>query len=85
MAIRPSDSTTLEKNENREPFLALTQVSKSFGSNLVLDLVSFAVIRGETLCVMGRSGVGKSVCLQILMGFLKPDSRRVIAAGGGHH
>ena len=30
---------------------------------------------------MGRSGVGKSVCLQLLMGFLKPDSGRVIAAG----
>jgi len=82
VAIRPSDSTTtLEKGENKEPFLALRQVSKSFGSNLVLDLVSFAVMRGETLCVMGRSGVGKSVCLQILMGFLKPDSGRVIAAG----
>jgi ABC-type multidrug transport system ATPase subunit len=56
-------------------------VSKSFGSNLVLDRVSFAVTRGETLCLMSRSGVGKSVCLQILMGFLKPDSGRVIAAG----
>jgi ABC-type sugar transport system ATPase subunit len=42
-------------------FLALRQVSKSFGSNLALDRVSFAVMRGETLCVMGRSGVGKSV------------------------
>ena len=80
-AIRPSHSTTLEKGENRQPFLALRQVSKSFGSNWVLDRISFAVTRGETLCVMGRSGVGKSVCLQILMGFLKPDSGRVIAAG----
>jgi phospholipid/cholesterol/gamma-HCH transport system ATP-binding protein len=35
---------------------------------------------GETVCVLGRSGVGKSVCLRILMGFLKPDAGRVIAA-----
>jgi phospholipid/cholesterol/gamma-HCH transport system ATP-binding protein len=81
VAIQLSHSTTLEEGENSRPFLALKQVSKSFGSNLVLDRVSFAVMRGETLCVMGRSGVGKSVCLQILMGFLKPDSGRVIAAG----
>jgi phospholipid/cholesterol/gamma-HCH transport system ATP-binding protein len=80
-AIRPSPSTTVEKRENGQPFLALRQVSKSFGSNLVLDRASFDVTRGETLCVMGRSGVGKSVCLQILMGFLQPDSGRVIAAG----
>ncbi len=80
IALRPQ-STTLGKGDNTQPFLAFKQVSKSFGPKMVLDRVSFAVMRGETLCVMGRSGVGKSVCLQILMGFLKPDSGRVIAAG----
>ena len=64
-----------------QSYLEFEQVSKSFGSNPVLDHVSFTVMRGETLCIMGRSGVGKSVCLRILMGFLKPDSGRVIAAG----
>ena len=39
----------------------------------VLDNVSFSVNRGETLCILGRSGVGKSVSLRILMGFLKPQ------------
>ncbi len=63
------------------PYLEFRQISKSFGSNVVLDNVSFAVMTGETVCVMGRSGVGKSVCLRILMGFLKPDSGRVIVAG----
>ena len=64
-----------------QSYLEFNQVSKSFGSNPVLDHVSFTVMRGETLCIMGRSGVGKSVCLRILMGFLKPDSGTVIAAG----
>jgi phospholipid/cholesterol/gamma-HCH transport system ATP-binding protein len=64
-----------------QSYLEFKQVSKSFGSNPVLDHVSFSVMRGETLCIMGRSGVGKSVCLRILMGFLKPDSGRAIAAG----
>ena len=62
------------------PYLALKNVSMSFGSKLVLNNVTFEVMPGETVCVMGRSGVGKSVCLRILMGFLKPDSGRVIVA-----
>jgi phospholipid/cholesterol/gamma-HCH transport system ATP-binding protein len=45
----------------------------SFGDRKVLDNVSFTVNRGETLCILGRSGVGKSVALRILMGFLKPQ------------
>jgi phospholipid/cholesterol/gamma-HCH transport system ATP-binding protein len=38
-------------------------------------------VLGETVCILGRSGVGKSVSLQLLMGFLKADSGRVIVAG----
>lgn len=34
----------------------------------------------ETVCILGKSGVGKSVCLRILLGFLKPDQGHVIAA-----
>jgi phospholipid/cholesterol/gamma-HCH transport system ATP-binding protein len=44
-----------------------------FGDRRVLNNVSFTVNRGETLCILGRSGVGKSVALRILMGFLKPQ------------
>jgi phospholipid/cholesterol/gamma-HCH transport system ATP-binding protein len=47
----------------------------------VLDRVSFDVLPGETVCILGRSGVGKSVSLHHIMGFLKPDSGRVIVAG----
>ena len=65
---------------NNTPYLEFRQISKSFGSKVVLDRVSFAVMRGETISSMGRSGVGKSVCLQLLMGFLKPDVGRVIVA-----
>lgn len=62
------------------PFFAFEHVSKAFGANRVLDDVSFTVARGETLCIMGRSGVGKSVSLRLFMGFLKPDQGRVVAA-----
>lgn len=60
------------------PYIEFKEVSKAFGENRVLDDVSFFVLPGETLCILGRSGVGKSVSLHHIMGFLKPDSGRVI-------
>jgi phospholipid/cholesterol/gamma-HCH transport system ATP-binding protein len=62
------------------PYIQFRDVSKAFGDNVVLDHVSFEVNPGETVCILGRSGVGKSVSLHHIMGFLKPDSGRVIVA-----
>jgi phospholipid/cholesterol/gamma-HCH transport system ATP-binding protein len=62
------------------PYIEFKDVSKAFGDNCVLDHVSFDVRPGETVCILGRSGVGKSVSLLHIMGFLKPDSGRVIVA-----
>src|SRR5579864_768335 len=64
-----------------KPYIEFREVSKAFGENVVLDRVSFSVMPGETVCILGRSGVGKSVSLQLLMGFLRADSGRVIVAG----
>ena len=64
-AIRSGNGSSISV----QSYLGFKQVSKSFDSNSVLDDVSFTVMRGETLCIMGRSGVGKSVCLRILMDF----------------
>jgi phospholipid/cholesterol/gamma-HCH transport system ATP-binding protein len=64
-----------------QPFIAFEHVCKRFGDNVVLDDVSFFVLPGETLCIIGRSGVGKSVSLEIIMGFLKPDAGRIIVKG----
>ena len=63
------------------PYISFEHVFKSFGDVNVLDDVSFSVQAGETLCILGRSGVGKSVSLQQIMGFLKPDSGRIMVAG----
>jgi len=63
------------------PYIEFRDVSKAFGDNVVLDHVNFNVFPGETVCILGRSGVGKSVSLHHIMGFLKPDSGRVIVAG----
>src|SRR6201984_793 len=62
------------------PYIEFRDVSKAFGDNAVLDHVSFDVLPAETVCILGRSGVGKSVSLHHIMGFLKPDSGRVVVA-----
>src|ERR1700751_3010118 len=62
------------------PSIPFQDVSKAFGDNVVLENVSFNVLPAETVCILGRSGVGKSVSLHHIMGFLKPDSGRVIVA-----
>lgn len=64
-----------------EPVIVFDRVSISFGGHSVLENVSFHVNRGQTMCILGRSGVGKSVSLRILMGFLKPDSGTVRFGG----
>src|SRR5579863_7609136 len=63
------------------PLISFRHVSISFGDRKVLDDVSFYVKRGQTLCILGRSGVGKSVALRILMGFLKPQVGQVHVEG----
>ncbi len=62
-------------------YIEFQDVSKSFDDHLVLDHVDFFVDPGETCVIMGRSGVGKSVTLKHIMGFLEPDAGRVIVAG----
>jgi phospholipid/cholesterol/gamma-HCH transport system ATP-binding protein len=64
------------------PVIVFDDVSISFNGRAVLENVSFSVHRGETLCILGRSGVGKSVSLRMLMGFLKPDSGSIRVEGG---
>src|SRR5437667_8812046 len=67
--------------ESGQPYMQFKDVSKAFGDNVVLNDVSFDVMPGETVCILGRSGVGKSVSLHHIMGFLKADAGRVIVAG----
>lgn len=64
-----------------EHYFEFRNVSKSFGDNQVLKDVSFFVEKGETAVIMGRSGVGKSVSLKLLLGFLEPDEGKIIVAG----
>ena len=61
--------------------IAFQDVSKAFSQRTVLEGVSFAVASGEALCILGRSGTGKSVTLKLMIGLLKADQGKVIIQG----
>jgi phospholipid/cholesterol/gamma-HCH transport system ATP-binding protein len=67
--------------DGAEPMIVFENVFISFSGRPVLEDVSYHVGKGQTLCILGRSGVGKSVSLRVLMGFLKPDSGSVRVDG----
>src|SRR5262249_38370482 len=59
------------------PAVVFDHVSKSFGTKQVLRDVSFDVGPGEGLCILGRSGTGKSVTLKLIVSLLKPDQGKI--------
>ncbi|HMF75255.1 MAG TPA: ATP-binding cassette domain-containing protein [Bryobacteraceae bacterium] len=66
---------------NSEPnhYIEFRDVNKSF-DRPILKNVNFHVDVGQTIAIIGRSGVGKSVTLGHIMGFLKPDSGRIVVS-----
>src|SRR3954447_13504009 len=66
-------------NGQSNHYIEFRNVSKKFDHPVLKD-VSFYVDPGQTLAIIGRSGVGKSVTLAHIMGFLKPDQGEVIVA-----
>ncbi len=61
--------------------IALRNIHKAFGDNVVLDGVDFDVQRGETVALLGQSGVGKSVLLKHINGLIPPDEGEVEVDG----
>lgn len=64
-----------------EVMIEMKGVVKKLGGRNVLDGVTLDVHRGETLCVMGQSGQGKSVTLKHIVGLMTPDAGSVQVAG----
>ena len=56
-------------------------VCKSFGSNVIYNDLNLQIRRGETLCIIGGSGTGKSVMMKMIVGLLKPDKGEIHAFG----
>ena len=61
--------------------IEVRDLRKSFGTQSILDGVSFQIDAGESVVIIGRSGGGKSVLLKHLIGLLQPDSGSVLIDG----
>jgi phospholipid/cholesterol/gamma-HCH transport system ATP-binding protein len=62
---------------NQRIAVEFKRVMKSFGTKRVLSDVSFQLGQGQALCLLGRSGTGKSVTLKLIMALMRPDSGEV--------
>ena len=65
----------------QKKIIKLFNISKKFGNRKVLDNISLEVFAGETLVIIGRSGVGKSTILKHIAGLLAPDAGEVWVDG----
>lgn len=64
-----------------EALIEFKNVVKGFGDKIIIDGLSFAVYPGETLCIIGGSGTGKSVTLKLLLGLLPIDAGEILYRG----
>lgn len=64
-----------------DPIIRIEGLRKSFGDHHVLRGVDLDVTRGRVLCIIGRSGEGKSVLLKHVIGLLPPDAGDVLVGG----
>jgi ABC-type branched-subunit amino acid transport system ATPase component len=64
-----------------DTLLDVRGVSKSFGGVQAVRNVSFTLIQGEVLGVIGPNGAGKTTLVNLLTGFVKPDSGRILYKG----
>src|ERR1019366_9252133 len=67
--------------ETTTPMISLQHVDKAFGGHKVLDDLSIDIGHGETVVIVGGSGVGKSVILKHMIGLMKPDRGHVLIDG----
>ena len=66
---------------NGKPVILIRKLHKSFGNQTVLNGVDLEVAHGKTLMILGRSGMGKSVLLKLIIGLQKSDSGSIQVEG----
>jgi len=64
-----------------EPIIRFSNITKAFGSRVVLDHLDLEIPRGKITFIVGKSGEGKSVTIKHIMGLLKPDEGHIIVDG----
>src|SRR5829696_8251681 len=71
----------VDRTPNREPLLALNNVSKRFGGLRAVSDLNLTVDRGELRCLIGPNGAGKSTVFKLIMGFERPTTGTVAFEG----
>ncbi len=77
----PSDMPSRESTSRDLPLVDIRDVSVQFGTQRVLRNLSLTIPRGQTCCIIGESGCGKTVLLKSLVGLLRPTSGEVLFDG----
>lgn len=65
----------------KTPLIEFVDVHKSFGSQDVLKGINLSIYEGETISIIGKSGIGKSVLLKHIIGLVHPDSGEILING----
>lgn len=81
MSTYTIESPARQSTGQDEPILVVDKVSKDFGSGNAVDRVSFSLEKGKLLTMLGPSGSGKSTTLNMIAGFLEPDSGSIRLRG----
>ncbi|MFQ5746663.1 MAG: ABC transporter ATP-binding protein [Gemmatimonadota bacterium] len=76
--LRADDSPGLA---DAETVIELCDVRLGYGAAPVLDGISLELHRGETMCILGGSGAGKSTILRLILGLSYPDEGRILVSG----
>ena len=80
--IEPISSLTKPYKYAENPVvIEFENVTKSFQGQMVLRDLSFQIRQGETVCLIGESGCGKTVNLKLMIGLMKPDKGKVSFKG----
>jgi phospholipid/cholesterol/gamma-HCH transport system ATP-binding protein len=75
-AARPADPP-----EAGEPLISLRDLDLRFAGHVVLDGISLDVWPGETVCILGGSGAGKSTILRLILGLIQPNGGQILVRG----
>lgn len=68
-------------NQTSPPLLQVTDLIKSFGGVMAVSKVSFELYEGELLGIIGPNGSGKTTLVNLITGFIKPDSGKIVYQG----
>src|SRR5205085_9708886 len=76
--------STFHEVDDREraiPAIEFRNVLLAFDDRVILDRLSFKVMKGETKIILGDSGGGKSTIIKLVLGLLKPDAGQILLDG----